>query len=355
LSIALCAVASCSAGAEKAPEPPPALQVGQENVVVVERDTIVSGPIISGELRAAEEASVRAEAGGSVLQVAAEEGQTVRMGALLARIEAVALEDARRSAASAVRSAENQLDLARREVERNQQLVAAGAIAPRDLDQARNAVSQAEAQVADARARLVSAEKEIGHTVIRSPIAGVVSERAVNTGDVVAAGAAMFTIIDPRSMRLEASVPSDQLAALRVGLPVRFMVRGYPEPFTGAIERISPAADPTTRQVPIFVAIPNTEGRLVSGLFAEGRVINQQANGLVIPTDAVNITGNSAWVLRVTGGKTERVDVQVGLVDPQTERVQIASGVNERDVLLRGSARAMTPGTPVKVNLPSGD
>jgi RND family efflux transporter MFP subunit len=348
-------LAACSAGAEKAPEPPPALQVGQENVVVVKRDTIVNGPIVSGELKAAEEASVRAEVGGAVLQVSAEEGQMVRKGVLLARIEAVALDDARRSAASAVRSAQNQLDLAHREVERNEQLVAAGAIAPRDLDQARNAVSQAEAQLADARARLVAAENQLSNTVIRAPITGIVSERAVNTGDVVAVGAAMFTIIDPRSMRLEVSVPSDQLGSLKLGLTVRFMVRGYPDPFTGTIERVSPAADPTTRQVPIFVTIPNTEGRLVSGLFAEGRVINQQADGLVVPADAVNTADKSPWVLRVADGKTERVDVQVGLIDPQTERVQIAAGVNERDVLLRGPARAMTPGTPVKVNVPSGD
>ena len=85
----------------------------------------------------------------------------------------------------------------------------------------------------------------------------------------------MFRIIDPSSMRLEASVPSEDLSILRVGANVDFTVRGYDRSFTGRIERIAPQADPTTRQVPIYVAIPNPGGRLVAGLFAEGRVVSQ--------------------------------------------------------------------------------
>ena len=85
------------------------------------------------------------------------------------------------------------------------------------------------------------------------------------------------------SSRLDAAVPSDDLASLRVGAPVRFEVRGYAEPLEGTIERIAPQADPTTRQVPIYVAIPNVGGRLVAGLFAEGRVIAESVEGLVVP------------------------------------------------------------------------
>ena len=347
-------VAGCGATAERPgdgePAAPTTVQVGQENVVTVARDTIVTGPPISGELRAAREATVRAELGGSVLEVRVEEGQSVRQGALLGRIEAATLDDTVRSAESAVRSADNQLAVQRREAERTEELVSAGALAARDLDLARNNVTAAEAQVADARARLLGARKQLGDAVIRSPIAGVVSDRAVNAGDVVAPGTPLFTIIDPSSMRLEAAVTSEELGALRVGADVRFTVRGYEQAYQGRIERISPAADPTTRQVPIFVSIPNSGGRLVSGLYAAGRVVSQSATGLVVASNAVRETGGSAgWVLRVAGGKTQRVDVALGLRDLRTERVQITRGVNEGDVLLRGSAQAIPPGTPVAV------
>jgi membrane fusion protein, multidrug efflux system len=344
----------CRAGAEDpgTPAAPPAVQVGPENVLTVERGRLVVGPLISGELRAASEATVRAELAGSMLQVAVEEGQPVRRGTLLGRIEAATLDDTRRSAESAVRNAEGQLAVAAREAERTKQLVAAGALAARDAEVAAANVTAAEAALADAKARLVNATKQLSDAVVRSPIDGIVADRAVNRGDVVSVGTALFTIIDPSSMRLEASVPSDDIAALEVGAPVQFNVRGYEAPFEGRIDRISPQADPTTRQVPIFVSVPNTGGRLVAGLFAEGRVVLQAADGLVVPLNAVNTTDRAPWVMRVTSGNTEKVPVTLGLRDPRTERVQVVSGLNQGDILLRGAAQGITPGTPVTVGTP---
>jgi membrane fusion protein, multidrug efflux system len=344
---------ACTTEAERGPEAdaPAPVRIGAENVVTASRDTIVVGPIVSGELRAEQEATVRAEIGGSMTQVSAQEGQAVRRGALLGRIETRTLDDARQSATSSVRSAENQLSVARREMERTETLVKAGALAARDLDVARNNVAAAEAQLADARSRLASAERQLGDTVLRAPINGIVSRRAVNAGDVVSVGTELFTIIDPSSMRLEASVPSDDLSRLRVGATVEFSVRGYEQRFHGRIERIAPQADPSTRQVPIFVSIPNVGGRLVAGLFAEGRVVSESAEGLVVPSNAVNTTDSAPWVLRVNDGRTERVTVTLGLRDPRTERVQIAAGLNDGDTLLRGAAQGITPGTPVVVTV----
>jgi membrane fusion protein, multidrug efflux system len=328
---------------------PPALQIGPENVVTVKREPIVTGPIISGALRAEREATVRAELGGQMLEVTADEGRPVKKGMLLGRINARSLDDTRQSAASAVRSAENQLTIARREAERAEQLVKAGALAQRDLDSALSNVAAAEAQLADTRARLAMAQADLADAVIRSPMNGVVARRAVNAGDVVSPGTELFTIIDPSALRLDAAVPSDDLRVLRVGAPVQFQVRGYDEPLEGRIDRVAPQADPVTRQVPIYVTIPNLGGRLVAGLFAEGRVIAESAEGLVVPANAVNTRDPKPWVVRVTNGKAEKVEVDIGLVDRRTERLQIAAGVNEGDILLRGSAQGITPGTPVSV------
>jgi membrane fusion protein, multidrug efflux system len=353
--LACLASAACTnTEAEKASEPtaPATVRIGAENVVAVKRDTVVTGPIISGELQAARDATIRAELGGSVVEVNVEAGQAVRAGTLLGRIDAQTLEDARQSTASAVRSAENQLAVAQRERERAETLVKAGAVAERELDMARNSVSTAEAQLADARSRLVNATKQLGDAIIRSPINGVVARRSVNRGDVVTVGSELFVVIDPSSMRLEASVPSESLGELKIGATVDFQVRGYDQRFQGRIERISPLADPTTRQVPIYVTIPNDAGRLVAGLFAEGRVITQTAEGLVVPLNAVNTSGQMPWALRVNAGKTERIDVQLGVRDPRTERAQITSGVKEGDMLLRGAAQGITPGTPVTVSVP---
>ena len=126
--------------------------------------------------------------------------------------------------------------------------------------------------------------------------------------DVVTVGMPLFTIVDLSSLRLEAAVPSEELGLLKVGVPVEFTVRGYSEPLSGRIERIAPQADPATRQVTIFVAIPNVGGRLVSGLFAEGRVVSASADGLVVPMNAVDTSGPTPFVLRAAGGKAEKVE-----------------------------------------------
>lgn len=359
------AAGACSAAPEAiGTDTPAAVEVGRENVVRPEAGQIVVGPLVSGELRAQRQATVRAELSGPVLEAPLEEGQAVRAGALVARIAARSLEDARRSAESAVRSAEAgvrtaeaQLAVARRELERSEELVEAGAIADRDLDVARQSVTAAEsqvtaaeAQVADAGARLVAAEQSLADAELRAPIDGIVAEKAVSVGDVVSPGTAVVTIIDPSTLELEASVPSERLAELEVGLPVLFEVRGAAEAFEGRIVRISPQVDPATRLASIFVSIPNTGMRLVSGLFAEGRVVRESAHGTIVPSAAINETGEQAWALRVRDGVTERVPVTVGLRDPQTERVLVTSGIAPGDTLLRGPAQGIAPGTAVSLD-----
>jgi RND family efflux transporter MFP subunit len=145
-------------------------------------------------------------------------------------------------------------------------------------------------------------------------------------------------------------VQSEALAALKLGTPVEFEVRGYPgQTFDGHIERIAPAADPVTRQVTIFVDVPNARGQLVAGLFAEGRVTSERRQAIVVPATAVDTSGQSPWVLRLRDGKAERVMVELGVRDDRSERIEIRSGVAAGDLLLAGAARAVTPGTPVTV------
>ncbi len=225
----------------------------------------------------------------------------------------------------------------------------AGALPERDLETVHNQVTMAEAQLASAQSQLASARKSLDNASIRAPMAGIVSKRPVNSGDVVSPGTELFRIIDPSSMKLQASVPSEALADIRIGLAVQFRVRGYDQAFEGRIERISPTADPVTRQVSIFVTIPNKSGRLVSGLFAEGRVTRAAREGLIVPVSAVNFNANPPWVMRIKDGKAEKLTVKIGLRDEQTERVEILGGLQDGDQLLVGAAQGMTPGTPVRV------
>ena len=342
------------AGDAKAEAAPAPTTVGTENVVVVSLAELASGPAISGNLQAAQEATVRAQISGTVLQTLADEGSRVSSGTLLARIDDRTIRDQYLSARSAVTSAQSNADVAQRNLERNERLASAGAIADRDLETSRSQNVAAQSQLADAKARLTLQEKQLADAQIRAPFTGIISKRQVSGGDLVQPGGEMFTVIDPTSMRLEAAVPASQLSAISVGSPVLFSVSGYPDrSFTGKITRINPVADPTTGQVRVVVSLPNTGNNLVGGLFAEGRVASERRNALVAPTGAVDVTGVKPFVIRLKDGKVERVEVELGLRDEESERVEIKSGLTKGDTLLTGAARGISPGTPVRVSTPS--
>jgi len=334
--------------AQQAAAPQP-LQIGSESVATVQKQEIRTGPAISGELAADTQATVRAQVGGSIVRMLFDEGQTVKRGAVLAQIEARDLQQGVTSADIAVQTAQQSVELAQREVTRTDRLVSGGALSQRDLDTSRNALANAQSQLAAAQARATSARAQLGDTTLRSPISGVIARKPANAGDVVSAGSELYTIIDPSSMRLAASVPADQIGGLHVGVPVSFSVKGYAERFNGQIVRVSPAADPATRQVPIFVSIPNTSGVLIAGLFAEGRVETDIKRALVVPNTAVEGTGEALSATRVSGGKAEKVTVRVGVRDRQTENVEVVAGLGEGDIVLTGAARDVTPGTPVVI------
>src|SRR5690606_2853960 len=201
------------------------------------------------------------------------------------------------------------------------------------------AADAANSQLANARAQLAAAEKALDATLVTAPFSGIVSDRSVNAGDVVTPGTALYTIVEPSTMRYEASVPAEQLGDVRVGAPVRFQVSGYPErTFDGRITRVNPVADPSTRRVRLLVSVSNSGGQLVGGLFAEGRVASRSVEALVVPDAAIDQRGVMPVVYRVDGGKVERVPVTLGLRDQQTERVQIEGGVAAGDTPLTGAA-----------------
>lgn len=354
MSVLVATAAAC--GGSKAPETaaaaatPPAVNLSAENVATAAMGQLNAGPAISGQLAPAREATMRAQVGGSIVSLTVDKGQNVGAGQIIGRISARDLDVAMDSAQAAVKSSENALKVAQSEQARTASLVKGGALAARDLEQANNMVSAAEAQVAAAKARQRSVWQQLDDTNIRAPFAGVVSDRPAHQGDVVSPGTPIITIIDPSSMRLEALVRADEIGQVRIGAAVPFRVRGYPsQTFAGRVDRVSPTADAVTRQVTIFVSIPNTGGKLIAGLFAEGRVNAESRQAIVIPASAVDETGASPTVTRINSGKAERVNVTLGIRQADNETIEITNGISAGDVVILGSSKAVTPGTAVNV------
>jgi membrane fusion protein (multidrug efflux system) len=326
------------------------VNVGKEGIIIAKAGDIRIGPAISGPMTPQESATLRSEMSGPIVQTYVEQGQAVKRGQSLARIDDKSIRDAVLSAQSAARAAKLALDNATRDAEREQRLESAGAVAPRDVEAAQRALASAQAGMADAQSRLTAAEQQLSKTIFRAPFDGLVSERPVNAGDVVQPGAAIVTVVNPASMRLEGSVPAEQLSTLRIGTPVIFTVTGYgAQTFTGRIERINPTADPTTRQVRVYVTIPNAKSTLVGGLFADGRVATESRQGIMIPSTAVDERGIAPIVLRIRSDTVESVPVQLGVRDNASDQVEIRAGVSVGDTLLANAAQGLAPGTRVRI------
>jgi RND family efflux transporter MFP subunit len=278
----------------------------------------------------------------------------VKAGQVLAQIEPVTAREQAAFTDALVRSLQNDLRLQQRNLERDKRLAEAGALSTRAVEADSLAVSQVEATLAEANARQVVARRALERSSVRAPFDGIVSDQTASVGDVVKDGTELFTIIDPSSLRLEAQVPSEALAGLRVGTPVQFTVSGFRyEPLIGRVTRIYPSVDPATRQVRILVTVPNPNKKLVVGLFAEGRVIVVSREAVTVPKSAVDLAGVRPVVSRVTDGRVERREVKLGLEDPATERVEIKQGLAAGDTVLTGGVRDLPSGTPIRAQAPA--
>ena len=338
-----------NAAAENAPAAP-VITLVAEDVATVESRELAVGPIVTGTLTARMHATIRAEMGGTVVAMFADRGMPVAAGAQLLRIDDRSVREALASAKSDVTTEESGIVLAARRLTRSEALLAGGAISREDVEDGRHALTAAESRLAAARARLTAANDAFAHTVIRTPFAGIVSARPVNLGDVIESGTVLFEVIDPAVMYVESAVPTADLGAVRVGAAVSFSITGYPDrTFKGRIERVSPAADPTTRQVPVFVAIQNDDRQLVAGLFAEGRITPTAGPALLVPGAAIERNGGAAAVVRLAGGHIERRPVETGRQDGDGALVEIRSGLALGDTVLLGVSRSLPTGTAARV------
>jgi RND family efflux transporter MFP subunit len=349
----LVAAAIASTGCHHQPATPPApppTDVSADNIAIVDSALVESGPELSGTLAPQRSAELRAQVAGEVLALPVKEGAPVSSGQIVAIMDSTALASAARSAQSQLTSAQLGADVAERNYQRSQNLHAAGAIADKDLETAHNQAVAADAAVADAKSKLATADKQLSNAVIRAPFAGVVSARPANVGDVLQLGNPIITIVDPTDLELDASVPAENIDQLKPGTKVEFSVNANPgKAFIGHIARVNPTVDSVTRQLKLYITVPNEAGSLAAGLFAQGRVALHAVRALAIPVDALDTRSTESTVHRVSNGQVQSVQVTLGIRDGLAERVEVTDGLARGDTVLIGAAVTTPNGTAVRI------
>jgi RND family efflux transporter MFP subunit len=321
----------------------PTAVLGPSDVAPVRRTDLVAGVPVSGTLQPAVDIRIASPVPEVVDAVLVKEGQAVRAGQVLARFRTSAL-------APQALSAEAQRRKAATDYERMQALFREGAVSQSDVENAEVALRAMEANEAQAQKRLDEA-------TVRAPVSGVISERHVESGARVKDGDHLFQLVNTAELEFEATVPSAFAAQVRAGQPVALSVTGFEGAgVSGRVARVNATVDPATRQLKIYVAVPNLDHRLVGGLFASGRVGLRQVRGaLAVPQAAVHTdTAGMAYLLVVEQGKIARRDVAVGVADEALDLVEITRGIEGGETVVVGIAAGLAPGQPVTVTVREG-
>ncbi len=285
-----------------------------------------------------------------VLQVLKENGEPVKRGDVLVRLDETAIRDTVASSDEAVRAASQALDQANRQLERMKTLRASGMTSAVGLDEAEVRRNSAQSELSAARSRSATARQQLSRTVVRAPFDGIVSERKVSAGDTATIGKELVKVIDPNSMRFQARVSADEIANVKLGQKVNFRVNGYGEQqFAGIVKRIDPAANAITRQVEVVVEFADKAQPRVAGLYAEGRIDAQSVNALMLPEAALVKAGDSAFTWRIKDKTLNKVPLVVGARDPRTGNVEIKQGLAAGDIVLRSPTSNLKDGQKVEM------
>jgi RND family efflux transporter MFP subunit len=262
----------------------------------------------------------------------------VARGQVLARFRATAL-------VPQAASAEAQRRIAAADYERMKNLFAEGAVSQKDVENAELSLRSAEANEALARKRLEEA-------TVRAPVAGVIAARRVDSGDRVKDGDQLFQLVNTAQLEFEATVASQYAGQVRPGAPVALGVTGVDGGSVGGrVARVNAAVDEATRQVKLYVTVPNPKRRMVGGLFASGRVVLEEVRDVVaVPQPGVRTDqAGQQYVLTVEDGRVGRKDVTAGVEDEAQSLVQIVSGLAGGETVIVGPIEGLRVGDPVEL------
>lgn len=344
LALAACGGQSANEGAAETAE---GAKTEIEARVPVEVATARRAPVTqafqgTATLQAVATSEVVSKASGVILQLLVEEGDAVKSGQLLAKLE----NDRQRLSLRQARA-----DLAKQESEyqRTQQMFERKLIANDAFDRARFDLEAV-------RARVAMQELELSYTEIRAPIGGVVSERMVREGNLVQINQALFRIDDFDPLEAVVSVPEREMQRIAAGQPVTMLVDAVPgEAFEGSVARVSPVVDAASGTFRVVAHFRDERNRLRSGMFGRLSVVHDvREEVLTVPRQALLAEDQDAAVYQIdSDGVARRQPVSLGYVSGGV--AEIRDGLEAGAVVVTLGQAGVRDGTKVQVLNPPAE
>lgn len=325
----------------------------------VNKGKVETTVMATGYVQPVEVVEVGTQVSGVIEKIYVDYNSHVKKGQILAQLETNTLMEKVNQAKASLRAAQSDLSYATQHYERVKTLYEAEASTQASYEEAINRRNQAETTYENAKATLKQAEVDISYAYIYSPIEGVVLDRAVNTGQTVAAAFStptLFTIAeDMTKMQVEVDVDEADIGQVKVGQHVNFTVDAYPgDTFTGKVSelRLQPVVTSNVVTYTVIVNAPNPDEKLLPGMTAEITIIVSSEKGLLVPVEALNfqmdeevadyadiagdIVNDNHGVWVKSGDKLERKQIVTGLGDGIF--LTVRSGLTEgQEVILSAS------------------
>jgi RND family efflux transporter MFP subunit len=296
-------------------------------VDMAQRTTQVRWEEAVGTVEAKREVIISPRIMGTLLDLPVNAGESVVEGQLLCRLDDRDIRARQGQARSAVTAAESEYERASKDYQRFERLLNDQAVTQQQFETARAVYRGAEARLRGARDALKEAEVGLGYTVIRSPVAGYVVEKHMETGDMAAPGRPIVTVQEEGGLRLEAAVREGLIGSLLLGDSLRVRIDALEMELSGTLQEKVPVADPRTRSFLVKVSLPQKPG-LRSGMFGRLFIPTGSVTPLTVSSEAVESIGQiqQVWVLSEEGVPQRRY-VRTGRI--YADRVEILSGLRE--------------------------
>jgi RND family efflux transporter MFP subunit len=349
----------------------PVRVAAQELVVLQPRQLTLAVPV-SGVVQAVHSAVVKAYVAGELRGLSVREGDSVRKGQELARVDATEADARWRQARQQADAAKAQLQLSLRQHDNNQALVSQGFISTTALATSQSNLDAAQANLAAAQAAADAARKTVSDTVLRSPMDGQVAQRLVQDGERVGIETKVLEIVDPSDLEVVAQLAPADSVRVQVGQAARLQIQGVGQDMAALparVVRINPSAQPGSRTVAVYLrlqapdAATGTVPMVRPGLYLQGHIVTGQTEQLALPLTALRTDQPQPYVQLLQPGQDDegravlRVQHRQVVAGSQSAQdgatwVAVRSGVQAGDRLLAGSVGSLRAGTLVELEQP---
>ena len=339
-----------------APPPPTVMEIAPTDLGTTEMREVRRELPLTGQLRPIRQAFVRAKVAGEVLEMQVKEGETVKSGQILARInpaEYQARLDERLASLAGSKATWENNERARKN---NEELLRKTFISQQAYDNTLANSSVALEQVKAAEANVALARKSLDDTILRAPWAGMVAERTAQLGDRAAIDMKLLNLVDLSRLELEAAVPASEIPSVAVGQEVAFRVEGFNDrAFKGKVARIAPQSAAGSRSILIYIDMPNPDGMLKGGMFAKGNLTLSRSDSVVAtPIAALREERGDTVVYALKDGRLARLPIKVGARNEDEAWAEVTQGLEAGVRVIKTNLGTLNPGIEVRVTDASG-